>query len=205
MTWAFYFHVENWAQNSVLHFSSPTDSVLHGECSPQQVLSPLSTFMWTLGRPFSFWCKAIQSCGGGKDDERQDDEWGKERNTGLGVMLREMPVPTLFSPSLTVNDRQEHPSLWIQGTHWCYHTIQSLQVMNFYDSTVLHKCASTQFLQTWDNNNTFYFKVRRHLESISFWREKKKGQGNIQKTPIPGMLLTLWSTGKTVGKSQEAK
>lgn len=45
MTWAFYVQVENWAPNSVLRFPSPTDSVLHGECSPQQVLSPLSTFM----------------------------------------------------------------------------------------------------------------------------------------------------------------
>ena len=101
-------------------------------------------------------------------------EWGKERKTGLGVTLGEMSVPTLFSPCLTVNDRQEHPSPWIQGTHWHYYTIQSLRVMNIYDSTVLHKCVSTQFLQTWDNNNTFYFKVRRHLESISFWRKKKK-------------------------------
>ena len=104
-------------------------------------------------------------------------EWGKERKTGLGVTLGEMSVPTLFSPCLTVNDRQEHPSPWIQGTHWHYYTIQSLRVMNIYDSTVLHKCVSTQFLQTWDNNNTFYFKVRRHLESISFWRKKKKKGG----------------------------
>ena len=51
--------------------------------------------------------------------------------------------------------------------------------MNIYDAMVLHKCVSTEFLQTWDNNNTFYFKVRRHSESISFWREKKRGQENI--------------------------
>jgi len=97
-------------------------------------------------------------------------------------------------------ERQTRTPLTLNsGTHWHYYTIQSLRVMNIYDSMVLHKCVSTQFLQTWDNNNTFYFKVRRHLESISFWREKKGGQGNIQKTPIPGMLLTLWSKGRLSG------
>ena len=79
MTWDFFFffQVENWAKNSVLHFPSPTDSLLHGECSHQHVLSPLSMFMRTLGRLLSYWCKAIQSCGGGKDDE-----WRSEGRKG---------------------------------------------------------------------------------------------------------------------------
>lgn len=81
MTWDFFIsHVENWAKNSVLHVPSPTDSLLQGECSHQQVLSPLSMFMYTLGRLLSFWCKAIQSCGGGKDDE-----WQSEGRKGIGV------------------------------------------------------------------------------------------------------------------------
>lgn len=53
--------------------------------------------------------------GGGKDDDGKGE--GKESNTGLGVTLGKMLVPILFNPSLSLNDRQEHPSPRIQRMH----------------------------------------------------------------------------------------